>query len=110
MKKKSLISIFTILFLAGCANAPAVNNSASRIRLISKEEAMSCRFIRIVQYDDRIYALGKSATVMRAIGETGLRNEVASQAAGANAFVLKKDDSSWFLGTVAYQGEAFSCP
>jgi hypothetical protein len=65
-------------------------------------------FVRVVQYDDRILGVGKSATVMKAIGDTNLRNAVAS--AGANAFVLMKDDSSWFLGNVFYQGEAFLCP
>ena len=52
--------------------------------------------------------MGKNATVMKAIGETNLRNLVGE--AGGNAFVITKSDAEWFLGNIAYQGEAYSCP
>jgi hypothetical protein len=52
--------------------------------------------------------LGKDDTVMKSIGDTNLRNEVA--AVGGNAYVILKNDSNWFLGTVAYQAEAYVCP
>ena len=63
--------------------------------------------MKIVQYNDWILGMGKNATVMKAIGETNLRNEVA--AGGGNAFVITKDDSEWFMGNVAYTGEAYAC-
>jgi len=52
--------------------------------------------------------MGKNATVMKSIGEAGLRNEVGST--GANAVVITKEESDWFLGNVGYTGEVFTCP
>lgn len=93
--------------LVGCASAPPLTEPGARVRIIDAQQAKACKFVRVVQYNDRILAMGKNATVMKAIGETNMRNEVAR--AGANAFVLTKDDSEWFLGNVAYQGDAYEC-
>ena len=101
-------TILTVVLFLGCASAPSLTDTGSRVRLIQKDQAAQCRFLRVVQYSDRVLGMGKSPTVMKAIGETSLRNAVA--AVGGNAFVLLKDDSDWFLGNVAYQGEAFVCP
>jgi hypothetical protein len=94
--------------ITACASAPPMTDAGSRVRVITAEQSKACKFVRVVQYNDRIISVGKDSTVMKAIGETNLRNEVG--ATGANAFVLTKDDSNWFLGTVAYQGDAYTCP
>lgn len=103
--KVSLLGL--VATLTACASAPPMTDAGSRVRVITAEQAKACKFVRVVQYNDRILGMGKDPTVMKAIGETSLRNEVG--AAGANAFVLTKDDSNWFLGTVAYQGDAYTC-
>lgn len=102
----SAIAFLTVL-LGACASAPPLTEAGSRVRLLSAEQAKSCKFVRVVQYNDRILGMGKNATVMKAIGETNLRNEVAR--VGGNAFVIQRDESEWFLGNVAYQGEAYEC-
>jgi len=94
--------------LTACASAPPLTEAASRVRFISADQAKTCKFLKVVQYTDRILSMGKNATVMKAIGEAGLRNEAG--VAGANALVITKDDSEWFLGNIGYTGEAFTCP
>lgn len=112
IKTTEIITKISILVLvaglASCASAPPLTDAGSRVRVISADQSKACKFIKIVQYNDRIISMGKDQTVMKAIGETNLRNQVG--ATGANAFVLVKDDSNWFLGTVAYQGDAYTCP
>ncbi len=93
--------------LSACASAPPLTDSGSQVRLITAEQARECKFIRIVQYTDRIMSMGKNGTVMKAIGETNLQNLVGE--AGGNALVITKHDAEWFLGNIAYQGEAYSC-
>jgi len=44
---------------------------------------------------------------MQAIGENNLRNAVGRT--DANAFVVTKDESDWFLGTISYQADAYEC-
>jgi hypothetical protein len=104
----SIIALAIGASLTACASAPPLSDSGSRARFISAEQAKTCKFVKVVQYTDRILSMGKNATVMKAIGEAGLRNEVG--AAGANAVVITKDESEWFLGNVGYTGEAFNCP
>lgn len=104
----SLAAIALAASFAGCASAPPLSTDGARVRAIDVAAARSCRFVQTVQYTDRIHALGKDTTTMRAIGEANLRNLVG--AAGANSYVLTKDESNWFLGTVAYTGEAYACP
>lgn len=93
--------------LAACASAPPLTDAGSRVRFITAEQSKSCKFVQVVQYTDRIISMGKNATVMKSIGEAGLRNEVGKT--GANAVVITKDESEWFLGNVGYTGEAFTC-
>lgn len=94
--------------LIGCASAPALTDGGSRVRQITAEVAKQCRFVKVVQFTKRVYRVGKDATTMRAIGETGLRNAVAT--AGGNAYVLVRDDSSGLTGSIAYTGEGYRCP
>ncbi|WP_367576109.1 DUF4156 domain-containing protein [Noviherbaspirillum album] len=94
--------------LSGCASAPPLSAQAAQVRTITTQQAGSCKFVRVAQYDDRILSVGKDATVMRSIGENNLRNAVANL--GANAMLITKEDSNWFLGTVSYQADAYNCP
>jgi len=94
--------------LIACASAPPLTEVGSRVRFISAEQAKPCKFVKVVQYTDRILSMGKNSTVMKSIGEAGLRNEVGTT--GANSVVITKDESDWFLGNVGYTGEAFICP
>ena len=96
--------------IVGCANPPAVTDAGARLRILTAEQAGKCKFLRSVQYDDRYYTMGKTPGVMKAIGESSLRNEVAIKAPDANAMVVTRDDSSWFVGSVSYQAEAYTCP
>ena len=102
-----LLLIAFCVSLTACASAPPLTDAGSRVRFISAEQAKSCKFVKIVQYTDRILSMGKNATVMKAIAEAGLRNEAGTT--GANAVVITKDDSEWFLGNIGYSGEAFLC-
>lgn len=106
-KIERLIALLFVTSLTACASAPPLTEAASRVRFISAEQAKSCKFVKVVQYTDRILSMGKNATVMKAIGEAGLRNEAGTT--GANALVITKDESEWFLGNVGYTGEAFNC-
>lgn len=106
---RALVAAGVCMAIAGCANPPAVADIGSRLRMISAEQAGKCKFLRSVQYDDRIYTLGKTPGVMKSIGESGLRNEVAARAPEANAIVLTRDESSWFVGSISYQAEAYAC-
>lgn len=102
-------AILLAVSLSACASAPPLTEAGAHVRKITTEQARSCKFLRIVQYNDNLFLnVGKNPTVMRAIGDTNMLNLVA--AAGANAYVLTKDDSNWFIGTVAYQGDAYICP
>lgn len=101
------VTVAFITGVAGCASAPNLSDSGARLRAASAEQVKSCKFVRVVQFNDRILGVGKDATVMRAIGESSLRNAVA--ATGADSFVVTRDDSNWFLGTVAYEAQAFQC-
>lgn len=105
---KKILVVTIALTLSGCAAAPPLTGAGASVRAITPQQAMSCKFVRVVQYNDRINGMGKDPMVMKAIGETSLRNEVG--AAGANAYVSTKEDSNWFLGNVAYQGDAYVCP
>ena len=96
------------ILLTGCAAAPPLTDAGARTRPITPGQAKECKFVRTIQYNDRIYSLGKDPTVMRAIGETNLRNKVG--AANANSYVVKKNDSNWFMGSVSYEAEAYICP
>lgn len=105
---RKFLATSILLAVAGCASAPPLSSAGASVRAITTDQAKACKFVRVVQYNDRINSMGKDPTVMKAIGETSLRNEVG--AAGANAYVSTKEDSNWFLGNVAYQGEAYLCP
>ncbi len=102
-----LLAIFLAVAIDGCASAPQLTGAGAGARSITPNEAKECKFIRVVQYNDRIISLGKDPTVMKAIGETNLRNQIG--AAGGNAYVTTKNDSNWFMGSVSYQAEAYSC-
>jgi len=104
----SLTTLTFVVFLTACASSPPLTDAASRVRFITADQAKSCKFVKVVQYTDRILSMGKNATVMKSIGEAGLRNEVGST--GANAVVITKEESDWFLGNVGYTGEVFTCP
>ncbi|MGA0570990.1 hypothetical protein ACO2Q9_09755 [Variovorax sp. VNK109] len=97
-----------VAMLLGCASPPPLSEAGARVRAITRDQAKDCRFVRVVQYNQREMTTGKTTTVLKAIGETNIRNAVASH--GANAFVLIKEETDWFLGTMDYQAEAFSCP
>lgn len=104
-------AIFTIILplgLIACASAPPLTDAGSRVRIVTEQQSNLCKFDRVVQYNDRILSMGKDPTVMKAIGETNLRNQVGS--IGDNSFVIKKYSSDWFLGTISYVGEAYVCP
>lgn len=103
----SFTSLALVALLAACASAAPLTDAGSRVRFISADQAKGCKFVKVVQYTDRILSMGKNATVMKSIGEAGLRNEVGLS--GANAVVITKDESDWFLGNVGYTGEAFTC-
>jgi hypothetical protein len=106
-RSHKLASVFFIVLLTSCASAPTLTDAGAHVREITAKQARSCKFVQTIQYNDRIFEMGKDPTVMKAIGENNLRNKVGLS--GANAFVLTKDDSDWFLGTVAYQGDAYIC-
>lgn len=93
--------------LTGCASAPPLTDAGAHVRRITTKQAQACKFVQTVQYDDRIFSTGKTPTVMQAIGENNLRNAVGRT--DANAFVVTKDESDWFLGTISYQADAYEC-
>ncbi len=99
--------VATVLLFAACASPPSLSEQGARVRAVTREDAKACRFVRVVQYNQREVTTGKTTTVMKAIGETNIRNAVAGY--GANAFVLIKEETDWFLGTMDYQAEAFTC-
>lgn len=92
----------------GCATAPSLTGSGKLARQIDVQQAKMCRFIQVVNYDDRIIGMGKDGTVMKAIGDNSIRN--ATGAAGGNAYVLTKEDDNWFLGNISFQADAYFCP
>ncbi len=100
--------VLLLLLLSGCASAPPLSQRGAQVRGLLPGQVATCKYVQTVQYNDRIMGLGKDDTVMKSIGDTNLRNEVA--AVGGNAYVILKNDSNWFLGTVAYQAEAYVCP
>jgi hypothetical protein len=104
---KKLFAASIMIFLTSCATAPQLTDAGAQVHTITAQQARTCKFVRTIQYNDRIIEMGKDPTVMKAIGENNIRNEVADS--GANSFVLTKDDSDWFLGTVAYQADAYNC-
>jgi hypothetical protein len=111
MKLSSLNEILLILLitvLSGCASAPELSDVGSKAREITEQDAKHCKFIKIIQYNDRIYSFGKDPTIIRSIGVNNIKNKVGS--AGANAYVTTKDDSNWFMGSIAYQADAYKCP
>jgi hypothetical protein len=93
--------------IAACASAPNLSDGGARLRAVNADQAKACKFVRVVQFNDRILGVGKDPTVMRAIGETSLRNSVA--ATGADTFVVTRDDSNWFMGSVSYEAQAYRC-
>lgn len=104
-----LAAFLLTVALTACASAPPpLSEAASRVRFITADQAKSCKFVKVVQYTDQISGAGRSATLMRAIGEAGLRNEAGKT--GANALVVTKSDSSWISGSVGYTGEVYNCP
>lgn len=103
-----LPAIFLLVCLASCASAPPLTEAGARVRVITAEQAKSCKFVQTVQYNDRIDSMGKTPSLMDAIGENNLRNEVG--AVGANAYVSTKAERETFLGTVDYEGDAYICP
>ena len=103
-----LLCLTGIVLLVSCASAPPLTDGGAQVRQITKAYSAQCEFVKIVQYNDRIDSMGKNATLMKAIGDTNIRNMVAL--ADGNAFVPQKEDADWFLGNVAYQAEVFRCP
>lgn len=100
--------VLLFLLLSGCASAPPLSNRGAQVRGLLPGQVAACKYLQTVQYNDRIMGLGKDGTLMKSIGDTNLRNEVA--AVGGNEYVVLKNDSNWFLGTVAYQADAYICP
>ncbi|MFM1907991.1 MAG: hypothetical protein RLZZ591_1668 [Pseudomonadota bacterium] len=100
-------SIALVLAMTACASAPNLSDAGARLQAVSADQAKACKFVRVVQFNDRILGMGKDPTVMRAIGETNLRNAVA--ATGADTFVVTRDDSNWFMGSVSYEAQAYRC-
>ena len=90
-----------VVAVTGCANRPAISGAASLLKVIPAEQARKCKFLRSVQYEDRIYGLGKTPGVMKSIGESGLRNEVSVSAPDANAIVIMHVQDSWFVGSIS---------
>lgn len=76
-----LAAILIAVALSACASAPPLTEAGSRVRFISAEQAKPCKFIKVVQYTDRVMSVGKNATVMKAIAEAGLRNEAGTAGA-----------------------------
>lgn len=103
-----LLGIILIIFVASCASAPPLTQAGAQVRVITAEQAKACKFVKTVQYNDRIDSMGKTPSLMDAIGENNLRNMVA--AAGANAYIATKSERETFLGTVDYEGDAYICP
>lgn len=100
--------IGSLLALSGCATPPPLSEGASQVRIINPSQARSCTFIRQIQYRDRILGAGKDPTVMDEIGVDSLRNLVVM--AGGNSLIITNPDSSWFTGSINYEGEAYRCP
>lgn len=102
------LSLIFIILLTACASAPPLSEQAKKVRQINLDQKSECKFIQVVQYNDRIDSMGKNATVMKAIGTNNIRNLAAE--AGANAFLLTKEHAEWFLGQISYEAETFLCP
>jgi hypothetical protein len=92
----------------GCASAPPLTDRGAKVREITAATKAQCRFLQVVQFSTRLYGLGKDPAIMHTTGENGIRSEVAAH--GGNAVVVTHAESDWFLGNVAYTGEAYECP
>lgn len=104
---KVAFTVALVTAITACASAPNLSDAGARLQAVSTDQAKACKFVRVVQFNDRILGMGKAPTVMRAIGETNLRNAVA--ATGADTFVVTRDDSNWFMGSVSYEAQAYRC-
>ncbi len=104
---RALLTLVPIAILGGCATIDPLPPAASQVQQIGMNEAKACQFIQVVQYSSHVTAIGKNETIVRTIGENGLRNAVA--AAGGNAFVLTNGSNDWFMGDVSYTGSAYRC-
>lgn len=95
---------------AGCATqGPAAPHAdANSVRLIAADDASACKFVTTIHYFDTIVAEGEDPSVNKSIAEQNLKRKVA--ASGANAFVVVRNDSNFYLGRVSYDGKAYACP
>ncbi len=100
-------TIIVPLLLISCASVPDLTERGSMMREISKARSNECEFIKLVHYNDRIDGMGKNRTLMKAIGDTNIRN--LSAETGGDSFVVIKSDANVFLGSIAYQAEVYNC-
>lgn len=108
--KHALVILVVGFVLSGCATTSIVplSENGQRIREISNEESKSCTFIKTVFYvDSYFWKVGKTPSIMRALGESNLRNVVGES--GGDSFVITQDDHNFFMGTVNYKADAFVC-
>lgn len=97
------IVLVVLALLAGCASIP----DAAPVRIITSNQTAGCAFVGPVTYDEYINALGKTPARFQAIGEANIKNRAA--AIGANAVVLTKQETGWFLGNPSFAGDAYRC-
>ena len=104
-----MIFVLLITLVTGCAKAPQLTKSGSLVREISKQDAETreCKFIKTINYQDRLFSVGKTPMVMKAVGEANIQNMVGNT--GATHYVILKSDSDWFLGAISYRAEAYIC-
>jgi hypothetical protein len=96
--------------LAGCATArvPPLTDAAMRVRQITAEEGIFCKYIKNVDYVAKLGGMDKSYELVHQAGENGIRNLIAG--IGGNAYVYTRTDAASFGGRIHYSGEAFKCP
>jgi len=104
------LSLILILFacLGACVSVPPLTERAKTVREIPSSLAKDCKFIKMVEFNHRTFALSRNSNSMTALGNAGIQNAVAET--GANAFVLVGNDSNAFTETVDYKAEAYRCP
>jgi len=93
-----------------CRDAWAKVRQGIRDRDNEARVAKDCKFIKMVEFNHRTFALSRNSNSMTAllIGNAGIQNAVAET--GANAYVLVGNDSNAFTETVDYKAEAYRCP
>ena len=105
---KTLFVVCMFYILTGCVSVPPLTESAKHVREIPARVAKDCKFIKMVEFNHRTFALSRNSNSMTALGNAGIQNAVAET--GANAFVLVGNDSNAFTETVDYKAEAYLCP